>query len=67
MQATSHGLSNFFGAIAAWLCLAHVAFTREPLSMTSDFAERQTDTFLVREYFAFPLRIFSRQGKNPEN
>ena len=30
----SHGLSNFFGAIAAWLCLAPVAFTRETMSMT---------------------------------
>jgi hypothetical protein len=28
-----YGLSNFFGAIAAWLCLAPVAFTYEPLSM----------------------------------
>jgi heme/copper-type cytochrome/quinol oxidase subunit 2 len=29
MQAISHGLSNFFGAIAAWLCLAPVVFARE--------------------------------------
>jgi hypothetical protein len=34
----SHGLSNFFGAIAAWLCLAPVALTREPLSMSSSLA-----------------------------
>ena len=28
-----YGLSNFFGAIAAWLCLAPVVFAYEPLSM----------------------------------
>ena len=28
----SHGLSNFFGALAAWLCLAPVAFAGRPLS-----------------------------------
>jgi cytochrome c oxidase subunit 2 len=32
-QTMSHGLSNFFGAVAAWLCLAPVAFAHEPLSM----------------------------------
>ena len=34
----NHGLSNFFGAIAAWLCLAPVAFARAPLSMPSALA-----------------------------
>jgi cytochrome c oxidase subunit II len=33
-----YGLSNFLGAIAAWLCLAPVAFAREPLSMSSTLA-----------------------------
>jgi heme/copper-type cytochrome/quinol oxidase subunit 2 len=31
----SRGLSNFLGAITAWLCLAPVAFARKPLSMLS--------------------------------
>jgi len=34
-QAMSRGLSSFSGAIVAWLCLAPVAFAREPLSMPS--------------------------------
>ena len=34
----SHGLSNCLGAIAAWLCLAPVAFAREPLSMPGSLA-----------------------------
>lgn len=34
----SHGLSNFFGAGAAWLCLEPVAFAREPLSMPGTLA-----------------------------
>jgi cytochrome c oxidase subunit 2 len=33
IQTMRHGLSNFLGAIAAWLCLAPVAFARNPLSM----------------------------------
>jgi len=33
-----YGLSNFFGAIAAWLCLAPVALTYEPLSTPSTLA-----------------------------
>jgi cytochrome c oxidase subunit 2 len=31
----NHRLSAFFGAIAAWLCLAPVAFARASLSMPS--------------------------------
>jgi cytochrome c oxidase subunit 2 len=31
----NHHLSAFFGAVAAWLCLAPIAFAREPLSMPS--------------------------------
>ena len=34
----SHGLSNFLGAIAAWLCLVPVAFAREPLSRLNTLA-----------------------------
>ena len=30
-----YGISNFFGATAAWLCLAPVAFAYEPLSVPS--------------------------------
>ena len=33
-----HGLSNFSGAVAAWLCLAPVAFARESLSLPSTLA-----------------------------
>jgi cytochrome c oxidase subunit 2 len=38
MQTMRHGLSNFSGAIAAWLCLAPIAFARDPLSMPSTLA-----------------------------
>jgi cytochrome c oxidase subunit 2 len=38
MQTTNHGLSNFFGAIAAWLCLAPVALARVALPMQSALA-----------------------------
>ena len=34
----SNGLSNFFGAMAAWLCLAPIAFARETQSMPSILA-----------------------------
>jgi cytochrome c oxidase subunit 2 len=34
----SNGLSNFLGAIAAWLCLSPVALARDPLSMPSTLA-----------------------------
>jgi hypothetical protein len=33
IRAMNHGLSNFLGAIAAWLCLAPIAFARKTLSM----------------------------------
>jgi cytochrome c oxidase subunit 2 len=42
MQTMSHGHSNFFGAIAAWLCLAPVAFAHEPLSMSRSLASAST-------------------------
>ena len=32
------GLSNCLGAIAAWLCLAPVAFARQPLAMPGSLA-----------------------------
>jgi heme/copper-type cytochrome/quinol oxidase subunit 2 len=38
MQAMSHGLSNFFGAVAAWLCLAPVVVARELLSIPNTLA-----------------------------
>jgi heme/copper-type cytochrome/quinol oxidase subunit 2 len=38
MQTISHGLSNFCGAIAAWLCLAPVVFARELPSIPSALA-----------------------------
>jgi cytochrome c oxidase subunit 2 len=34
----NHHLSAFFGALAAWLSLAPVAFAREPLSMPGTLA-----------------------------
>ena len=34
-----YGLSNFFGAIAAWLCLAPVAFVRDLASMPSTLTQ----------------------------
>jgi cytochrome c oxidase subunit II len=42
MQTMSHSLSNYSGAIAAWLCLAPVAFAREPLSMPITLAPAST-------------------------
>ena len=42
IQAMSHGLSNYFGATAAWLCLAPVAFAREPLLLRSTLASAST-------------------------
>ena len=44
----SHGLPNFFGATAAWLCLAPVAFARGPVILPSTFASGSTPT----HYFA---------------
>jgi branched-subunit amino acid transport protein AzlD len=38
IQAMNHHLSAFFGAIAAWLCLAPVAFARASLSMPGTLA-----------------------------
>lgn len=40
----SNGLSNCLGAIAAWLCLAPVAFARESLSMPASLAPGFTPT-----------------------
>jgi uncharacterized membrane protein YidH (DUF202 family) len=33
MLTMSHGLSNYFGAIAAWMCLAPLAFARERITL----------------------------------
>ena len=38
----SHGFSNYFGATAAWLCLAPVAFAHEPLLLRSTLASAST-------------------------
>ena len=38
----SHGLSNFCGAVVAWLCLAPVPFARESQSMPSTLALAST-------------------------
>jgi heme/copper-type cytochrome/quinol oxidase subunit 2 len=38
----SHGLPHFFGAVTARLCLAPVAFAREPLSLSSTLPSAPT-------------------------
>jgi heme/copper-type cytochrome/quinol oxidase subunit 2 len=47
MQTMRRGISNFFGAIAAWLCLAPVAFAYEPLSMPSTLASAVTPSHYI--------------------
>jgi hypothetical protein len=53
----SNGLSNFFGAIAAWLCLAPVAFAREPLSMPCTLAPGFTAAHCVANLSLFLIWI----------
>ena len=52
-----HGLSNFFGAIAAWLCLAPVAFAREPLSMPSTLTAAATPSHHIANLSLFLIWI----------
>ena len=49
----SHGISNFLGAIAAWLCLAPVAFARDPLSMPGTLAPGFTATHHIANLSLF--------------
>jgi cytochrome c oxidase subunit 2 len=53
----SNGLSHFFGAIAAWLCLAPVAFAREPLSMPCTLAPGFTAAHCVANLSLFLIWI----------
>lgn len=53
----SPSLSNFFGAIAAWLCLAPVAFAREPLSMPSTLAAAATPAHYIANLSLFLIWI----------
>jgi heme/copper-type cytochrome/quinol oxidase subunit 2 len=53
MQTMSHGLSNFSGAVAAWLCLAPVAFAREPLSFSSTLASAPTSIHYIANLSLF--------------
>ena len=53
----SNGLSNFFRAIAAWLCLAPVAFAREPLSMRCTLAPGLTAAHFVANLSLFLIWI----------
>jgi len=43
----SHSLSSFFGAVAAWLCLAPVAFARESLPMPNTLARVSTPAHMA--------------------
>ena len=52
-----HGLSNFSGAIAAWLCLAPVALAREPLSMSSTLALASTPAHYIANLSLFLIWI----------
>jgi cytochrome c oxidase subunit 2 len=53
MQTMSHGLSTFSGAIAAWLCLAPVAFAREPLSMLGTLTPASTPAHSIASFSLF--------------
>jgi cytochrome c oxidase subunit II len=57
MLAMSHGLSNFFGATAAWLCLAPVAFAREPMSLPSTLALAFTPAHYIANLSLFLIWI----------
>lgn len=53
----SHGVSNCFGAIAAWLCLAPVVFARQPLSMPSTLAPASTPVHYIANLSVFLIWI----------
>jgi cytochrome c oxidase subunit 2 len=57
MQTMRHGLSNFLGAITAWLCLAPVAFARDPLSMPSTLAPAFTPVHYIADLSVFLIWI----------
>ena len=47
MHVMGHSLSNFLGSIAAWLCLAPVAFTLQPLSLPTTLARAPEPTHYI--------------------
>jgi heme/copper-type cytochrome/quinol oxidase subunit 2 len=53
MPAMRHGPSNLIGAIAAWLCLAPVAFASVSLSMPSTLAPASAPTHYVASLSLF--------------
>lgn len=53
----THGLSHFSGAIAAWLCLAPVAFARKPLSMPSTVAPASIPVHYIANLSVFVIWI----------
>ena len=53
----SHRPSNYFGATAAWLCLAPVAFARETLLMPNTLAPACTSAHNVVNVYAFLIWI----------
>lgn len=53
----SHGLSNFFGAIAAWLCLAPVAFARKTMSLPCTPAPASTPAHHIANLSLFMIWI----------
>jgi cytochrome c oxidase subunit 2 len=59
MQAMSHGLSHFIGAILTCSCLASVAFARKPLSMSNTL----TPAFTPVRYIAnLPISLIWSTG-----
>lgn len=52
-----HGISNFLGAIAAWLCLAPVALAYEPFSMPSTLAPAATPSHYVPNQYLLLIWI----------
>jgi len=53
----SHGVSNFLGAIVAWLCLAPVAFARGPLSVPSTLTHGYTAAHYIANLSLFLIWI----------
>ena len=51
------GLSGFFGAITAWLCLAPVAFERQPLSISNTLAPASAPVHLLASPSVFVIWI----------
>jgi heme/copper-type cytochrome/quinol oxidase subunit 2 len=52
-----HGLSGFFGAVTAWLCLAPVAFTRESMSIPNTLVPRSIPVHFIANQSAFVIWI----------